>query len=260
MPSVEDQTQQLLTKESHDKYKYEFNRLKTFNLWPQSAPISPASLARAGFYNSGDNQSVICFECGGRVIEWSPEDSPLTKHRQHFPNCKFVIGSSDNIKLVDSQLRNNQSLNHRLLLSSSDPSPSVSPINSNSSDSSLSTSPSMISSIANEHIIESADEFETLLRNRHISNSRSDVNMNSFYQLMKSERNRLRSYYIRDNCKWNVPFIRPEDLAKAGLFFLNDDRVQCAFCTGVISSWSQGMYCSFNYLFNSFVAKIVSFN
>lgn len=241
MPVAEGPILALLTKESHEIFKYESNRLKTFSSWPTTAPITADRLARAGFYYSGDKTSVTCFECGGRINEWSLNDVAITKHRHYFPNCKFVIGNSDDIPLVVSKQPNNQSLNHRLLLSSSDPSPSSSPLDANSSESSLSTSPSMMNSYSNEQLIENGLEFEALLRNnRNAINRRSDINMSDFYQLMKSERNRLRTYYIRDNSKWNLPFIKPEDMAKAGFYFLNDDRVECAFCTGVIENWSEG--------------------
>jgi hypothetical protein len=97
-----------------------------------------------------------------------------------------------------------------------------------------------MNSYSNEQLIESGIELEALHRNnRNTSNRRSDINMSDFYQLMKNERNRLRTYYIRDNSKWNIPFIKPEDMAKAGFFFLNDDRVECAFCTGVIENWTE---------------------
>ena len=65
--------------------------------------------------------------------------------------------------------------------------------------------------------------------------------LNSFFDLMKSEWTRLRSFHGRQNIKWTVESVAPEELARAGLFFLFGDRVQCAFCRGVISNWEPGM-------------------
>jgi len=112
-----------------------------------------------------------------------------------------------------------------------------------------------MTSFTDQHIIENSNQFEDLYRNRRTS----DFNMTSFYELMKNETNRLRSFYIRDNSRWNKPFIKPEDLAKAGLFYLNADRVQCAFCTGVIGQWSPGMkFLVYKYLVFMLSVKIFS--
>ena len=96
---------------------------------------------------------------------------------------------------------------------------------------------------------------EENLFNKHNSNPNSNHNYNydlmdtntdstqsDFRQTMKSENNRLKTFYINDQCLWPVPGVCPEDLARAGFYYLNDDRVQCAFCTGVISNWTPGMH------------------
>ncbi|RWS29565.1 putative inhibitor of apoptosis-like protein [Leptotrombidium deliense] len=55
---------------------------------------------------------------------------------------------------------------------------------------------------------------------------------------MKNERHRLESFQTGN---WPHSFIDPKDLAKAGFFYLlNSDRVQCAFCRGVVCNWEQG--------------------
>jgi Inhibitor of Apoptosis domain len=59
-----------------------------------------------------------------------------------------------------------------------------------------------------------------------------------FLQKMKSGQERLRSFSVG---KWPVLFIDQMELAEAGFFYLmNSDRVQCAFCRVVISTWEQG--------------------
>src|SRR5882757_9492090 len=60
-----------------------------------------------------------------------------------------------------------------------------------------------------------------------------------YFWFMKNERIRLESF--RNGCNyWPHRFISPEDLANAGFFYLTNDRVQCAFCRGILSNWSIG--------------------
>lgn len=57
---------------------------------------------------------------------------------------------------------------------------------------------------------------------------------------MKSEQQRLNTF-TGQAPQWPVSFIKPEDCAKAGFFFLRDgDKVQCAFCRGVAGEWEPG--------------------
>jgi hypothetical protein len=62
-----------------------------------------------------------------------------------------------------------------------------------------------------------------------------------FFALMRSEWTRLRSYHARPNSQWTLEYVSAEELANAGFFFLNGDRVQCAFCRGIVSGWQRGI-------------------
>lgn len=86
-------------------------------------------------------------------------------------------------------------------------------------------------------IMSSPLELESIL-NKFISNP--DHFGILFDDLMKNEWTRLRSFYIRRTARWPVSFISPEDLANAGFFYLNSDRVQCAFCRGIVTGWERG--------------------
>lgn len=58
------------------------------------------------------------------------------------------------------------------------------------------------------------------------------------FNQMKSERVRLDSFTAISSKQWPHSSPTPSELAQAGLFYLLDgDRVQCAFCRGVISNW-----------------------
>lgn len=60
---------------------------------------------------------------------------------------------------------------------------------------------------------------------------------------MKDESQRLSTFRLTRNGtqQWPLEFIKPEDMAEAGFFYLiNQDRVQCAFCRGVVCGWEPG--------------------
>lgn len=50
---------------------------------------------------------------------------------------------------------------------------------------------------------------------------------------MNCERKRLNSFLN----KWIIKHILPKDLANAGFFYLDYNKVQCAFCSVVVSNW-----------------------
>ncbi|XP_052045110.1 baculoviral IAP repeat-containing protein 3 isoform X1 [Apodemus sylvaticus] len=64
-------------------------RFLTYQTWPLSF-LSPAELARAGFYYIGPGDRVACFACGGKLSNWEPKDDALSEHRRHFPHCPFL--------------------------------------------------------------------------------------------------------------------------------------------------------------------------
>ncbi|XP_054154247.1 baculoviral IAP repeat-containing protein 2-like [Oppia nitens] len=69
----------------------------------------------------------------------------------------------------------------------------------------------------------------------------SDMTLAELRETMKSERNRRNSYYVNGLSLWTVPQVLPTDLARAGFYMLDNDRVQCAFCTGIVSNWAPGL-------------------
>ncbi|XP_040590710.1 baculoviral IAP repeat-containing protein 3 isoform X1 [Mesocricetus auratus] len=74
---------------SHLAMDTEKARLLTYQTWPLSF-LSPAELARAGFYYVGPGDRVACFACGGKLSNWEPKDDALSEHRRHFPSCPFL--------------------------------------------------------------------------------------------------------------------------------------------------------------------------
>lgn len=90
----------------------ERDRLRTFQNWPDEAPVTSEDLAKAGFYFLGSEDKVQCFCCGGILRHWVDGDCPTAEHTRHFPDCKFILGRAvGNIPLqpgspdlVDGQL------------------------------------------------------------------------------------------------------------------------------------------------------------
>ncbi|CAL8262790.1 unnamed protein product [Lota lota] len=67
-------------------------RLRTFQPWPSSAPVSPHSLAQAGLFYLGESDRVQCFCCGGMLGGWEAGDTAWGEHSKHFANCFFILG------------------------------------------------------------------------------------------------------------------------------------------------------------------------
>ena len=66
------------------------DRLKTYEFWPPAIPISPQSLADAGFYYEGIGDRVTCFNCKKTIMKWKADDDPWFEHRRHSPYCAYI--------------------------------------------------------------------------------------------------------------------------------------------------------------------------
>lgn len=78
----------------------EQDRLDSFHSWTLTV-ITPAELAKAGFYYLGQGDRVACFSCGGQLSNWEPGDRAVSEHQRHYPNCRFVRGDrADNVSLA----------------------------------------------------------------------------------------------------------------------------------------------------------------
>ena len=65
-------------------------RLSTFHDWPVPHVPEPSTLARAGFFYTGQGDRTQCAFCRGMLHHWTPKDQPDSEHRRHFPDCAFV--------------------------------------------------------------------------------------------------------------------------------------------------------------------------
>ncbi|CAD6201365.1 GSCOCT00000168001.2-RA-CDS [Cotesia congregata] len=70
-------------------YRLESVRLQSYTDWPLSF-MDPAKFAAAGFYYTGYNDHVKCFECGIEIREWVEGDDPMSDHQRWQSSCHFV--------------------------------------------------------------------------------------------------------------------------------------------------------------------------
>ena len=89
---------------SYDSLRFEKERLETFIDWPV-AWLSPADLAKDGFYYLRTADHCACVFCRGIVGAWEKGDTPREEHQRHFPHCPFIKGQPvGNIPLVHGSI------------------------------------------------------------------------------------------------------------------------------------------------------------
>jgi len=66
------------------------SRLRTFAMWPKQLLQRKTDMARAGFYYSGDNDTVKCFMCKVCINQWEAFDVPLIEHFKWSPDCTYL--------------------------------------------------------------------------------------------------------------------------------------------------------------------------
>lgn len=70
-------------------YASEEDRIYSFARWPVPY-ISPKALAAAGFFYTGKNDIVQCFECGIKIDRWMEGDKPMAEHQRFEAFCRFT--------------------------------------------------------------------------------------------------------------------------------------------------------------------------
>ncbi|XP_033740318.1 uncharacterized protein LOC117327448 isoform X4 [Pecten maximus] len=78
----------------HPQHSQVDERRRTFRNenWPRDNVLqSPELLAAAGFFYTGEGDTVRCHYCDGGLREWEPADDPWVEHARWFPFCKFVL-------------------------------------------------------------------------------------------------------------------------------------------------------------------------
>jgi len=200
-------------------YKYEQVRLQTFQSWPANAKVEAWKMAKAGLLYTGQSEAVRCTWCGVTMADWQYGDQVMARHRLTSPECPFVRNQSDNVPYVPGDPS-----------SLSSPSPSVRVSVPEDTDDVGPTTPRfglprppMFAHMDTDQLDEPED------RSRSSPEGPTEIDY-------RSEAARLASF-----TNWDVPFISPEDLAKAGFYSLNQlDSCKCAFCHNCVGDWVEG--------------------
>ncbi|XP_061901469.1 E3 ubiquitin-protein ligase XIAP-like [Entelurus aequoreus] len=66
------------------------NRLGSFHGSSVATQVPAERLARAGFYFTGHADRVRCFSCETTVENWCKGDTPVERHKEVSPSCKFL--------------------------------------------------------------------------------------------------------------------------------------------------------------------------
>lgn len=66
------------------------SRLDSFRGSSLAQQISAERLARAGFYFTGEADRVRCFSCRKTVENWCRGDTPVERHKEVSPSCRFL--------------------------------------------------------------------------------------------------------------------------------------------------------------------------
>ncbi|KAG9272542.1 E3 ubiquitin-protein ligase XIAP [Astyanax mexicanus] len=86
-------------------------RLSSFQAFPHTQSLSAERLARAGFYFTGQSDQVRCFSCQKTVENWHQGDTPVERHREVSPSCKF-LSCAHRRNLIDDHYSESSSSNY----------------------------------------------------------------------------------------------------------------------------------------------------
>lgn len=200
--------------QAHDSHVFseESYRNKTFANFPGSCPVSPTTLARAGFYYTGDGDKVKCFSCHLTVDSWQYGESAVGKHRTLSPNCKFINGfypSSEEMQTTGPVTQSSYSWE----------------ADNCSGSSAFRRLSDVVPNIDADYLLRTGQVVD-------MSDTLYPKN-----QAMCSEEARLASFH-----SWpSYSPVKPLDLARAGLYYKGiNDQVECFCCGGKLKNWEPG--------------------
>ncbi|XP_071114256.1 baculoviral IAP repeat-containing protein 7-A-like [Haliotis cracherodii] len=87
----------------HPTYAVTSTRVKSYTSWPHTSH-TPVQLAEAGFFHTGQGDSVRCFFCGTGLRNWDSGDNPWVEHARWSPQCVYLVQHQgrDFVDLVQS--------------------------------------------------------------------------------------------------------------------------------------------------------------
>lgn len=185
-------------------------RQSSFDSWPQNAAIRPDELINDGFYYMGMSDKVQCVHCGGVLSGWRKDDNVHKEHGRHFRRCPSLHGEieSDDIEI--------------------------------DGDGSFSGVSDGYNNVADNH--------DLIDHGKSTNNGYQFGKLSGKYDIVKPESKTIKlfnsSYSLyseRLESFKNWPsdhFLKPEDLASAGLYYKGEtDKCQCFMCGGILAEW-----------------------
>lgn len=210
--------------------KYERNRLRTFKNWP-SDNVTPADLAKVGFYYLLTGDFVRCFECKIILHKWDLGDQPILEHYKNNPRCHLVNGYEvGNVPIDRTPL---DVLRQHIDLNEFRPVPPSENVRYTYDD--------LISDEELEELDENALIFERerIVPRQNISateNAPQSFSEDQLFELMRSEEMRLKTFDTWPSQL--AELVKPADLARCGYFYTTiKDKVICAFCKVPTWGW-----------------------
>lgn len=189
------------------EWAQERERHRTYVGFPQDCPVSVLALAQAGFVYTGEGDKVKCFSCHTTVEGWVPGDSPVERHKQLAPNCKFITESAFLESDMDPVTQNYQNGTEN------------------------GTSNSALPCALDDPDVEA----DYLLRTRQVVDMSDTLYPKN--PAMCGEETRLKSFH-------NWPLngqLTPQELANAGFYYTGvGDQVACFCCGGKLKNWEPG--------------------
>ncbi|KAK6172083.1 hypothetical protein SNE40_018041 [Patella caerulea] len=246
-----------------DCMKYEWMRLGSFKSFPRQSEGRPIKLAKAGFVFTGTrDDTVTCFTCGVTKNSWLKYEDPLQIHKDLNPRCNFINNTCENVGILvpeviiydkilktlhDSYIGGNtetpggnsrhdrNTLKHRVEEQVRQQATPANNTQINDHSRGHEHQHSLSVQIQPEDRLES-DVRSRMLPNESMSSASVVLTGDSTRQTMVVEEARLRTF---GNWPRSLA-VRPTELARAGFYYLGSaDRVQCAFCRGILRDWEE---------------------
>jgi len=85
------------------QWRFERNRLDTFQAWPANAKVEGWKMAKAGLRYTGQEEQVTCTWCACVLGDWQYGDQVMARHRLASPDCVFVKDQSDNVPVLSGE-------------------------------------------------------------------------------------------------------------------------------------------------------------
>ncbi|XP_065342052.1 baculoviral IAP repeat-containing protein 7-B-like [Cloeon dipterum] len=233
-------------------YKYEAHRLYSLLKKSDWLYVGPFSLAKSGFYYTGDGDNVRCVFCNLEVRGWEEGDTPDGEHQRWNPNCPFLRNrqSVQNIKIGDETVDLQHDSLSRIHLGAS----------------LLSQSERLRKYGPNLHLVRSTNLF--LLTPQDLNIQDWYAPLNARFVTLKSRQDSFKNLWPRSHKQTSL------ELAQAGFFYTGiGDRVICFYCNLGLKDWDPNddpfvQHCKWNsscqYLLmrkgHSFVEKVLHGN